>query len=114
VLWGNYLISGGNLPRQSNAWRTDVSWGAAWTPDGQRIEWSGRLRNAVWGSACGGSNCQGAWSLSAASADDESVVWGTADEPESVVWGTASDEESVVWGTSCSDPACEPVIWNRP
>jgi serine protease AprX len=112
LVWGNRLISGARLAPQSNAWRADVTWGATSTPDGQRIEWSGQSRNAVWGAACGGSDCQGSWTVEGASAG-ESVVWGTADS-ESVVWGTAASDESVVWGTSCSDPACEPVIWNRP
>ena len=113
LLWGNRLISGSSLTPQSPAWRTDVSWGATMTPDGRAIRWSGQSRNAVWGTACGGGDCSGAWTVEGASADDESVVWGTADS-ESVVWGTASDDESVVWGTSCGDPACEPVIWSRP
>ena len=39
----------------------------------------------------------------------------TDDGNESVVWGTSDDDgESVVWGTSCSDPSCEPVVWNNP
>ena len=113
LLWGNSLITGSALAPQAIAWRTGVTWGASRTPDGQRIEWSGKSRNAVWGSACGGADCQEPWTVERASADDESVVWGTADA-ESVVWGTAADDESVVWGTSCSDPACEPVVWNRP
>ena len=41
----------------------------------------------------------------------QTVVWGTSDG-ETVVWGT-SDGETVVWGTSCTDPSCEPVIWNK-
>ena len=113
LLWGNRLITGSALAPQAIAWRTGVTWGASRTPDGQRIEWSGKSRNAVWGSACGGADCQEPWTVERASADDESVVWGTADA-ESVVWGTAADDESVVWGTSCSDPGCEPVVWNRP
>jgi hypothetical protein len=48
------------------------------------------------------------WGLSD---EDETVVWGTSDEDETVVWGTADDDETVVWGTSCTDPACEPVVW---
>jgi hypothetical protein len=113
LLWGNRLITGSALAPQAMAWGTGVTWGASRTPDGQRIEWSGKSRNAVWGSTCGGADCQEPWTLESASADDESVVWGT-DDAESVVWGTSADDESVVWGTSCSDPACEPVVWNRP
>ena len=36
-----------------------------------------------------------------------------ADDGDTVVWGT-SDGDTVVWGTSCSDPSCDPVIWNAP
>jgi hypothetical protein len=36
-----------------------------------------------------------------------------ADDGDTVVWGT-DDGDTVVWGTSCSDPSCEPVVWNRP
>jgi serine protease AprX len=43
--------------------------------------------------------------------DGETVVWGTSDG-ETVVWGT-NDGETVVWGTSCTDPSCEPVVWNK-
>jgi serine protease AprX len=43
--------------------------------------------------------------------DGETVVWGTTDG-ETVVWGT-NDGETVVWGTSCTDPSCEPVVWNK-
>jgi hypothetical protein len=40
----------------------------------------------VWGTACGGANC-------------ENIVWGTTDAPgngENIVWGTSSLED-VVW-----------------
>jgi len=41
-------------------------------------------------------------------------VFGTGQgEADTVVWGTGEGEgETVVWGTSCTDPSCEPVIWN--
>ena len=112
-MWGNRVIAGARLEPDATAWRRGVTWGATTTPEGQDIRWTGTSRNAVWGSACGGADCQGPWTVEAASADDESVVWGTADA-ESVVWGTSADDESVVWGTSCGDPACEPVVWGRP
>jgi serine protease AprX len=112
LLWGNRLITGAPLVPDADAWRRDVTWGATMTPEGRRIGWGGTSGNAVWGSACGGADCQGPWTVEAASTDDESVVWGTADA-ESVVWGTSADDESVVWGTSCSDQACVPVVWGR-
>ena len=59
------------------------------------------------------------WTLSIVSGvsdgEGETVVWGTSDgEGDTVVWGTSDTEaETVVWGTSCSDPSCQPVVWNR-
>ena len=32
---------------------------------------------------------------------------------DTVVWGTNDDGDTVVWGTSCTDPSCQPVIWNQ-
>jgi serine protease AprX len=141
LIWGNQLETGGLLTSGANAWHTDVVWGAGTTPDGQNIEWGvscsasvcdemggtwvawsadGNSHNVVWGSSCSGDDCQGPWTIEAASDDDsvvwgtnddDSVVWGTSDD-DSVVWGTSDDEDdSVVWGTSCNDPACEPVLW---
>ena len=42
------------------------------------------------------------------------VVFGTSDtEDDTVVWGTSDTEgDTVVWGTSCTDPSCQPVVWN--
>jgi hypothetical protein len=42
---------------------------------------------------------------------DGSSTW-TTDDGDTVVWGT-DDGDTVVWGTSCSDPACQPVVWGR-
>jgi hypothetical protein len=106
----------GRLASHANAWSTDLMWSAPTTPSGQNVEWGAlwratRMRNVVWGAACGGDDCDRPWSIDGANADD-SVVWGTSDA-DSVVWGT-SDDDNVVWGTDCGDPACEPVIWPAP
>jgi hypothetical protein len=85
--------------------------------------------NVVWGTVCGGSNCDGTvWSTTVVwgtsdgdgtvvwgtDQGDGTVVWGTSDGGDgTVVWGTSDGDGTVVWGTSCSDPACEPVIWPR-
>jgi serine protease AprX len=116
LIWGSRLLTGGRLTSDANAWSTDVAWGAATTPSGQNVNWGlgwqpAEGRNVVWGSACGGADCTGPWTVEGAN-DDDSVVWGTSDA-DSVVWGT-TDDDSVVWGTSCGDPACEPVIWPTP
>ena len=136
LIWGNRLIRGGRLMPDANAWANDVMWGAPQTPAGESIEWGGlcrrgcdtftgawRLdsavlpRNVVWGTSCGGADCQTTWSPSLVSStmdDEDTVVWGTFDDGDTVVWGTSDEGDTVVWGTSCTDSACEPVIWKRP
>jgi serine protease AprX len=109
VIWGNRLMKGGRLSVASNGWPANVTWGSTRTPRGERVNIGlSRTRNVVWGSACGGADCDGPWTVEGAN-DDDSVVWGT-DDADSVVWGT-DDGDSVVWGTTCSDPSCEPVVW---
>jgi serine protease AprX len=136
IIWGNRLFQGGRFTQSANAWGTDVTWGAASTPGGQGIEWgvlcsgascedvTGTWRwgdaqalNVVWGPACDGADCLSTWSAEAVwgtSDEGDTVVWGTADEGDTVVWGTNDEGDTVVWGTSCSDPACEPVVWKNP
>jgi serine protease AprX len=132
LIWGNRLVSGGRLTADANAWTSAVTWGAGTTATGEQVAfgaicpsgtceggggtwdaWTvdGAAANVVWGSACGGADCEGPWTIPGATSV-ESVVWGTTD-PQSVVWGTG-DDDSVVWGTTCSDSACEPVVWPRP
>jgi serine protease AprX len=132
LIWGNRLIHGGRLSADANAWSSDVIWGAPVTLDGRSVEWGvacsaagciaaegawgwgvSLYQNVVWGLTCGGGDCGTRWATGVFGATDEgdTVVWGTTGE-DTVVWGTA-DEDTVVWGTSCSDPSCEPVIWNR-
>jgi serine protease AprX len=115
LIWGNQLLRGGQLQPNARAWRNDVVWGSAATISGQTIDWSGwdERRNVVWGSACGGADCDRSSTTATGSAYDESVVWGTHDS-ERVVWGTDSGDESVVWGTDCTDASCEPVVWGDP
>jgi hypothetical protein len=73
-------------------------------------------QNVVWGSLCGGDNCQTEWSPGTVFTSNDSVVWGM--DNDAVVWGMESDavvwgmnDDSVVWGMSCSDQSCEPMIW---
>ncbi|MGE5813785.1 MAG: S8 family peptidase [Acidobacteriota bacterium] len=146
IIWGNQSIGGGRLTPAGSAWRTDVTWGAALTPEGTNVSWgeictswdcwdgegvalpwatscadasctavtwgAGSSRNVVWDSSCGGADCQGPWTLVAAGStisdltQATTVVWGS-DDGITVVWGS-----TVVWGTRCTDPACDPVIWN--
>jgi serine protease AprX len=114
IVWGNRLIQGGQLAADANAWWTSTTWGAIASSSGEEITWGSEFsntgQNVVWGTQCGGENCEAAWSVS-----DSGVVIGTDDEGDTVVWGTSEDDgDTVVWGTSCSDPSCEPVIWNAP
>ena len=136
IIWGNQLlrgglVRGGRFTAQANAWAPDVKWGDLLTTSGETVEWGvicgdsacdstrpwrwGEVRsvNVVWGPTCDGMDCQMPWTGNIWGVVDEgdTVVWGTEDEGDTVVWGT-SDEDTVVWGTSCSDPDCEPVIWN--
>jgi serine protease AprX len=134
VIWGNRLLKGGRFTPVASAWATDVMWGAAATPAGSSVEFGllcssntcddarpwrfgeSDWFNVVWGDTCSGDDCAGtAWSATVVwgtSDEGDTVVWGTSDEGDTVVWGTSGDEgDTVVWGTSCSDPACDPVVW---
>ena len=147
LVWGTRLIRGGRIMPDVNAWWQNVTWGAATTPDGQPAEWgwidlggqaapwrvtcadsacsaftaSGGALNVVWLQACGGSDCEGQWSVelmrttALSASDTDTVVWGT-DETETVVWGTegadtvvwgTTEGETVVWGTDDADT----VVW---
>ncbi|PWT82018.1 MAG: hypothetical protein C5B57_09400 [Blastocatellia bacterium] len=154
LIWGNLLVRGGRLTSGAGAWSTGITWGALPVPGGQSVDWgvlctggncgngakawrvtcsdqtctsvvfSGGVRNAVWGTTCGGSDCGVAWSVPASGdaltlSDKDTVVWGTQDadtvvwgtqDADTVVWGT-QDVDTVVWGTTCSDPTCGPVLW---
>jgi serine protease AprX len=103
-IWGNRLVSRNRLPPGALWWSTGVTWGDS------TVLSDPSARNVVWGTACGGADCDRTWTVEGASADD-SVVWGTSDG-DSVVWGTSDD--SVVWGTSCEDASCEPAMWPHP
>jgi serine protease AprX len=152
LIWGNHLVRGGDLTANANAWEPTSVWGATRTPSGQPIEWgtragsgaswsvpctdatctsvawNGSERNVVWGSTCGGDDCTGTWTPTAAGtalasiSEDQIVVWGSVEyenpivvwgsaESQMVVWGSAGEFEIVVWGSNCT--ACEPVIWSR-
>jgi hypothetical protein len=93
------------------------------------VQWGVDYFNAVWGPLCGGADCEQTWTPSlfattGATADGDTVVWGTMSDGDTVVWGTAadadtvvwgtnSDGDTVVWGTNCSDPSCDTVIWSN-
>jgi serine protease AprX len=128
----------------------NVVWGVIWSPGpfgfgGGWAPWAthcsdftcssvvwgnGNSDNVVWGSSCGGADCQtspaGGGSLlgsvldsllvqGASASYDDTVVWGTTGD-DTVVWGTTGDDtvvwgttgnDTVVWGSIC-DPTCTP------
>jgi serine protease AprX len=141
LIWGNRLVVGGKLTANANAWPTTVTWGSATTSAGANIEWgvievagtdgvterrwnlAAGSENVVWGTTCGGADCQAPWSPSAAfgiMAADDTVVWGMEfdtvvwgmDGDDTVVWGMDGDD-TVVWGMNCVHASCEPVIWSN-
>ena len=132
VIWGNHRISGGQLRADANAWRTDVTWGSAQTPDGAGIvlgtsaggDSALELGNIVWGTTCGASPSTGAgdtecdnivWGTDCGGADCANVVWGAAcpaidPECDNIVWGTALEHDNIVWGTA-GDGEDDNIVW---
>jgi subtilisin family serine protease len=89
VIWGNHRLSGDAVGAiaAAGAWSADVTWGAGSVlataaPDAEND-------NIVWGTECGGADCN-------------SIVWGTSSsaEGENIVWGTNAldDADNLVWG----------------
>jgi serine protease AprX len=125
--WSNSIVWGATSTRSG----APAAWGAICTGDDctDAASWTtwdttAGYENVVWGSTCGGADCTtnpaspGALVGSIGglliwdSSDGDTVVWGTTDG-DTVVWGTNDDGDTVVWGTSCTDPSCQPVIWNQ-
>jgi serine protease AprX len=98
IVWGNHRLGGGVLQTSASAWRTDVLWGSATTPEGADV---------TWGQACAQSDCSGVSSAS----DAENIVWGTVADGENIVWGTSADAENIVWGTACGGADCPNIVW---
>src|SRR5262249_11195222 len=96
IFWGSHRIYNGVIATIASAWRIGTLWGSATSVDGDTV---------VWGTVCD-PMCQ-VWGPSSPS---DTAVWGTSADGDTVVWGT-TDGDTVVWGTSCSDPSCEPVVW---
>ncbi len=92
VIWGNQLLTSEVLARDASEWAAAVTWGAA----SQTFN-GGEPRNVVWGNQCGGDDCPGPWTITAA--HDASVVWGTVVD-KSIVWGAMTPTQSVVWGAA--------------
>jgi serine protease AprX len=100
-----YLQSSSGAHPSSSTWSQRIIWGNRLVHLGQLTAdalawWS----LAVWGVDALPSD----WNI-LPGGDDLSVT----SEGDTVVWGT-TEGDTVVWGTSCSDPSCEPVVWNNP
>jgi len=112
ISWGVICMSGCDGPSTSVVWG---SWWATCSDSGcSSVDW-GDSTNVVWGTRCGGNNCKpgqvNSSSVVWGSSGDDGVVWGSSDG-DGVVWGS-SDGDSVVWGSSCSDPSCQPIVWDQ-
>ena len=49
ILWGNERVHGGVLKATANAWRADVVWGSATTPQGDDVAWGTSADGNAWG-----------------------------------------------------------------
>ncbi len=102
INWGNHRIGGGVLRPDANAWRLDVTWGAASTDEGDTI---------VWGTVCSSSDC--GTLIRGTLSEEDNIVWGTSCASKScdeVVWGP-STEDNIVWGTTCGGDDCSNHVW---
>jgi subtilisin family serine protease len=107
LIWGNHRIAGGEILAAASAWRTDVMWGSAATPEGADIAWGTESEddpatslgpeNVVWGAECDSA--------------DPSTPLGTG--CNNIVWGTATEGDTIVWGTGVLDDT-EHVVWSAP
>lgn len=130
LIWGNHRVGGGHLRPDTNAWRTDVVWGSATTPEREAIAWGlicstvdcetddGSWR--VWGTTCWDADCNSAvwgdvnsenvvWGWSCGGADCQDRAWSIR-RGDRAVWGSAlTDDDTVVWGNSEDDT----VVWGN-
>jgi serine protease AprX len=121
ILWGNHLLSNGDIVPTANAWALNVVWGTATTLadrgdnvvwgtqalDGDNVVWGtlSVIDNVVWGTTRDGDNV--VWGTTSG----DNVVWGTAGGGDNVVWGTSRDGDNVVWGTDCGGADCFDKVW---
>ena len=97
------------------------------TSHDDNIVWStAAIVNVVWGSDCGGRNCQRVlWGDAASdgstwgtSIGDDNIVWSTYFD-DNIVWSTSYDD-NIVWSTSYDDnivwstASIKPVLWPSP
>ena len=101
IVWGNHRLRGGVITADANAWREDVTWGAATTPEGEELTW-GRIADTdlPWG---GGE-------------PSDVLDWTDAELNLAGALWAAEDLRELVWGAVARDvtPAAStprPLIW---
>jgi serine protease AprX len=108
IVWGTMDELGENI-----VWGTldaegeNIVWGTMMDLD-ENIVWGtvASVKNIVWGTACGGDDCENiVWGTAMSL---ENIVWGTMDDGENIVWGTNFDDENIVWGTAAT---LEEIVW---
>lgn len=95
VIWGNHLLGGAAVVRAASVIKSvTVLWGAAGVIGPATTE--GEDVNAVWGTRCGGADCDN--TIRDAAPDNERSVQATSSnlEGDNIVWGTA-DAVDVLW-----------------
>jgi hypothetical protein len=110
IVWGNRRLSRGQLLPGASAWRSDVMWGSANTPDGRNVAWGAecsvaRCDDYVWGTAAQ-SPVNGTTVLA-----DENITWGTRLAGNAIDWGKTRDVENIVWGKDCGGADCTNIVW---
>ena len=87
IIWGS---SKDNIIWGSS--KDNIIWGSSkdniiWGSGGDNIIWGS---NIVWGSACGGRDC-------------ENIIWGSVDPGDNIIWGSGGD--NIIWGSG------DNIIW---
>jgi serine protease AprX len=129
IVWGNHQVQGGDLIATTNAWHTDVAWGAAADAEDELVTWGescsgtecgvGGSGWSTWGASCSGSNCETivwgselsmnvVWGDTCDGGDCEDTAWATSDD-DIIVWGNSGEDEVVVWG-NCDDDI---IVWGN-
>ncbi|HLG60119.1 MAG TPA: S8 family serine peptidase [Vicinamibacterales bacterium] len=117
-----------NIVWSTGADDNNIVWSTA--GDDSNIVWStATVNNVVWGTDCGGKNCQKVvwgshkggtvWGTadpdqnivwSTAAGDDSNIVWSTAgDDDSNIVWSTGADDSNIVWSTNGDDSN---IVWS--
>jgi len=129
--WGNQRIANGTLVAGTNAWASEVLWGARVTPIGQTIRWGltcaigacdGIQPTIVWEDTCLDTDCRTVvwdrgqsvnvvWGMACGGYDcDESWPGPPGESPPGgyAIWGTSDSGETLVWGTNDDN---ETLVW---